>query len=162
MKLEAEIDGEIHKIELMRDGGSVTAVVDGREFHVDVSQPEPNVYLLKRDGTVFEARVAPDGSVKVKGLEFQINVIDPKQLRTGSSSGSDAGGAAEIRTAMPGKIVRVLAGVGDTVSKGDPVIVVEAMKMQNELAAPKDGTIVAVHVQEASTVAAGDVLVSIE
>ena len=80
-------------------------------------------------------------------------------------SGAGAGaieGAAEIKTAMPGKIVRVLLDEGAEVQAGDGVIVVEAMKMQNEMKAPKDGVIKEIRFPEGATVNAGDVLAVIE
>ena len=63
---------------------------------------------------------------------------------------------------MPGKVVRILKAVGDEVAKGDGVIVVEAMKMQNEMKSPKDGVIKEIRVAESDTVGAGDILVVIE
>ncbi len=83
-------------------------------------------------------------------------------MRSAASANADAGGAAEIKTAMPGKVVRVLATVGAEVKQGDGVLIVEAMKMQNEMKAPKDGVIKEIRVGEGATVNAGDVLAIIE
>jgi biotin carboxyl carrier protein len=69
---------------------------------------------------------------------------------------------AEIKTAMPGKVVRVLVEVGAQVAKGDGIIVVEAMKMQNELRSPKDGTVKDIRGSEGATVNPGEVLAIIE
>ena len=63
---------------------------------------------------------------------------------------------------MPGKVVRVLVAEGDAVQKGDGVIVVEAMKMQNEMKSPKDGVVSKIKIAEGDTVSAGDILVVIE
>ena len=151
MKLVVETDGDSREVEFSRDGHSVTAIVDGREYAIDASQPEPGVFLLKHEGRVHEGYAT-----------FETNVIDPKRLR-GSASGSESEhGHAEIRTAMPGKVVRILKASGEAVAKGEGVIVVEAMKMQNELKSPKDGTVGDIKVAEGSTVGAGDVLVVID
>lgn len=168
MKLQAELNDEKHQVEVKRDGNKVFAVVDDREYELEVSEPEAGVFLFKNDGKVTEVFVSPrvdtDASVQVQtgGRSFDIKLIDPKRLR-GSGRGSEHGdGAAEIRTAMPGKVVRLLLENGAEVKKGDGVIVVEAMKMQNELKAPKDGIVKNIKVKEGTTVAAGDVLVVIE
>ena len=91
-----------------------------------------------------------------------MRIIDPKRLRSAKGDDADASGKAEIKTAMPGKVVRILVAEGDTVQKGDGVIVVEAMKMQNEMKSPKDGVISKIKFAEGDTVSAGDVLVIIE
>ena len=146
---------------LRRDGRKIFAQVDGRKYELEVSEPESDVYLLKHDGKVFEASVS-DGHVRIGASEFDVRLIDPKRLRGGGANHDHADGIAEIRTAMPGKVVRVLAKAGTQVEKGDGVIVVEAMKMQNELKAPKSGIVKELRAQEGSTVGAGDVLATIE
>jgi biotin carboxyl carrier protein len=166
MKLQADIAGVVTDVEITRSGRECRAVVDGREYILDVSQPEPGVYLIKDGSTVSEATVTQTSqggsNVHLRGREHQIAIIDPKRLRTGGGAHGVASGKAEIKTAMPGKVVRIIAAVGDTVQKGDGVIVVEAMKMQNEMKSPKDGTIVEIKAAEGDTVGAGDVLVVIE
>lgn len=165
MKLLADTNGEQHTIEIVRDGKKLTARVDDRPYLLEASEPEPNVFLLKHEGKIFEVFVSPQNDsskpfqVRVGTNELEIRLIDPKRLR-GSIVGSEiAHGKAEIRTAMPGKIVRVLVTVGSKVQKGDGVIVVEAMKMQNELKSPKDGIITEVRSAEGDTVNSGDILV---
>lgn len=168
MKLNAELSNEKHSIEIKRDGGKVFAEVDGRKYELEVSEPEPNVYLLKNDGKIFEVSVSSPKSVgeafhvRSGTHEFEIRLIDPKRLRGTGSDHEHGGGLAEIKTAMPGKVVRILTTAGSEVQKGDGVIVVEAMKMQNEMKSPKDGIVKEVRVDEGSTVNAGDVLVVIE
>ena len=167
MKYQAEIGDEKHEIEIHRDGERVRALIDGAVFDVEVSEPEPNVFLIKRDGNIFETFVIPSDpdqpkTVSVKGQDIEVRLIDPKRLR-GSRSDSDHGdGLAEIRTAMPGKLVRVLLPAGTSVEKGDGVLVVEAMKMQNELKAPRSGIVKEIRFAEGDTVSAGDVLAVID
>lgn len=166
MKLQGDIgDGPVD-IEITRDGRECRAVVDGREYSLNVSQPEPGMYLIKDGNSVHEASVTRDASgafsVQLRGREHAVTIVDPKRLRGGGGAGGDASGKVEIKTAMPGKVVRVVVSIGDTVEKGDAVIVVEAMKMQNEMKAPKAGTIAEIRSAEGATVGAGDVLVVIE
>jgi biotin carboxyl carrier protein len=86
----------------------------------------------------------------------------PEKTARRGRSGSEADGASEIKTAMPGKLVRVLVEVGAEIKKGEPVLVVEAMKMQNEMKSPKDGIVKEIRFAEGATVNAGDVLAIIE
>src|SRR5688572_18813895 len=145
MKLQAEIGNEKHEITLRREKDKVFAEVDGRTYELDVSEPEPGVYLFKLDAKVYEATVTQKTTaggpthVRVGSDEFNVRLIDPKRLRAGDSGGDPADGVAEIKTAMPGKVVRVLVEPGREVQQGDGIIVVEAMKMQNELKSPKAG-----------------------
>ncbi|MBA2495273.1 MAG: biotin/lipoyl-binding protein [Acidobacteria bacterium] len=130
--------------------------------------PEPNVYLFKHAGKIYQIFVSPRqttselSSVNVGSHNFEIKIIDPKRLRGTSGASEHAGGAAEIKTAMPGKLVRVLVKVGAEIKQGDGVLVVEAMKMQNEMKSPKDGIVKEIRFAEGATVNAGDVLAIIE
>ena len=168
MKVLVDIRDNKHEVEIVSDGPSLMARVDDRHYVLEASEPESNVWLLKHNGKVFEVFVSPDRvsgvsyHVRIGNAEIETTVIDPKRLR-GSASGRDqSSGHAEIKTAMPGKVVRILVSRGDTVKKGDGVIVVEAMKMQNEMRSPKDGIVSDLRAQEGSTVAAGDILAIIE
>ena len=166
MKLHADIAGTKQEVEVKRTDDTVNAVVDGREYTLDVSQPEPGLYVL-RDGSkknvAFVSNLADGTSqVSLNNHTIDVKLTDPKRLRGSSVDADQAGGAAEIKTAMPGKVVRILKAVGDEVLKGEGVIVVEAMKMQNEMKSPKDGVIKEIHVSESDTVSAGDVLVVID
>lgn len=168
MKLNAELNDKKHSIEIKRDGEKVFAEIDGRKYELEVSEPEPDVYLLKNDGKIFEVSVSAPKSpgepfhTRMGEHEFDIRIIDPKRLRSSGVDHEHGDGLAEIRTAMPGKVVRIIAAAGTAVQKGDGVIVVEAMKMQNEMRTPKDGIVKEIRVTEGSTVNGGDVLAIIE
>jgi len=168
MKLQAELNGENHEIEIRREGEKTFAEVDGRKYELEVSEPEPNVYLLKNGHKIFQVFVSPqekkDAPMQVSsgGNDFEIKLIDPKRLRGAGIEGASADGAAEIKTAMPGKVARILAEQGAEIKKGEGVLIVEAMKMQNEMKAPKDGIVKEIRCAEGETVNAGDVLAVIE
>ena len=168
MKLQARIRDALHNIEIKREGTNVIAKVDDRQYELEASEPEPNVFLLKHVGRVDEFYVPPatqPGSPQIvssRKTDVEVSLIDPKRLRGSGIAGASDDGLAEIRTMMPGKVVRLIASVGDTVEKGDAVLVVEAMKMQNDLKAPKAGIVKEIKVSEGSTVAAGDVLAVVE
>ena len=168
MKLHATVGETSHQIEVRRVDEKVFAKVDDREYELEASQPEPNVYLLKHNGRVYEFYVG--GAVKLgqpqivssRSRDYDVTLIDPKRLRSSTALSGSSDGLAEIKTMMPGKVVRLISNIGEAVEKGDPILVVEAMKMQNDLKAPKAGTVKEIRVVEGSTVSAGDVLAVIE
>lgn len=163
MKLNATIGETQYAIDIKEVDGHAVAVIDGESHDVEVSNPEPNIFLIKKNGKVYEAFVSPNSDVvSINGHEIEVSISDPKKLRGAGKAGAHAEGVADIKTAMPGKIVRILVESGAAVTKGDGILVVEAMKMQNELKAPKDGTVTAIRVAEGDTVAAGDILATIE
>jgi biotin carboxyl carrier protein len=90
-----------------------------------------------------------------------MEVFDPRDLRAGPGSSSNHG-RQEITASMPGKVIRVLVSQGETVEEGQGLIVVEAMKMQNEMKSPKGGMVMEVRVGPDATVSAGEVLVVVE
>lgn len=167
MKLKAETGEKKLDVEVTRDGDTVTATIGDRRYEVEASEVSPGVYLLKHDGRVFEASVMHDAavgthSVKVKGNTYDIRLYDPKKLRGTYTNDAHADGLVVIKTAMPGKVVRIVKNAGDEVAKGESVVVVEAMKMQNELKSQKDGIVKELRVSEGQTVSAGDILAIIE
>jgi len=162
MKLQAELNGEKHEIEIKRDGEKVFARVDDREYELEASEVEPNVYLFKYNHQIFQIYAAPNGIVNLGNHQLEISVTDPKRLHSSGIDDAKAEGIVEIKTAMPGKLVRVLVEAGAEVKQGESVLVVEAMKMQNEMKAPKDGVVKEICFPEGATVNAGDVLAVIE
>lgn len=167
MKLQAEIGDDKHQIEIKRDGEKVFARVDDRRYEIEVSEPEPDVLIIKNQGRIYEASVAKTSAgdsmrITIKGRELEVRIIDPKRLRGSETDSEHGDGHAEIKTAMPGKVVRIVAAKGSSVAKGDTVLVVEAMKMQNELRSPKDGIVSEIRAEEGATVGAGDILAVVE
>jgi biotin carboxyl carrier protein len=166
MKLQAEIGDQKHDVEIKREDGKVFAEVDGRGYEIEASEPEPGIFLFKHEGKIYEASVTSKrggpAHVRVGTEEFDIRLIDPKRLRGTGAESEHADGVAEIKTAMPGKVVRLLVESGAQVEKGDGIMVVEAMKMQNELKSPKAGVVKDIRVAEGATVASGDILATIE
>ncbi len=168
MKLTAEHKGTSHALELQRDGTRVVAQVDDRRYELAAHEVEPNVFLLQASGRVYECRVTAPGAtdgvteVRIGQAQFQITLNDPKRLRHAPTAGAQASGRGRVVAAMPGKVVRVLVAIGAQVEAGDALLVVEAMKMQNELKSPKAGTVVELHAAPGATVNAGDVLAVVE
>jgi biotin carboxyl carrier protein len=168
MKLTAEIEDEKQALDIKRDGGRVVAYVEGRRYELELREPEAGVCLLIADGHVYECRVERDAAqpalvhVHTGNRDYAIKLVDPKRLRAGQSAGAQGDGAAQVVAPMPGKIVRVLVEQGESIEAGQGIVVVEAMKMQNEMKSPRAGRVVELQATLGATVNAGDVLAVIE
>jgi biotin carboxyl carrier protein len=170
MKLNAEIDGEKIALEVKREGERVVAEVGGRRYELEARSVGVGEYLIIHEGRVYECRAGQAQgaqrrgalSVAIGASEYDVTLTDPKHLRGAEGAGGEQGGRAQVVAPMPGKVVRVLVEAGQAVEAGDGVVVVEAMKMQNELKSPKTGTVTEVRAQAGATVNAGDVLAVIE
>ena len=168
MKLNAEFADQKHELNIRREGSRVFAAVDNRHYEFELRELDSGTSLLIDSNRVFECRVTQRREqvglfeVNIGTHNYAITVIDPKRLRSAQSLGAHDHGVAEIVAPMPGRIVRVLVEVGTQVEGGAGIVVVEAMKMQNEMKSPKAGTVIAINVEAGSTVNAGDVLAIIE
>jgi biotin carboxyl carrier protein len=164
MKLMVTIDGAEQQIEILAPAPAYRfRINDERERTANVESPEPGIYSVLMDGRSYEARVerTPAGlAVHIEGHRFEVEVRDPRRWsRRNHTAG--AGGIENISAPMPGKVVRVLVAAGESVEVGQGLVVVEAMKMQNEMKASRAGKVLAVAVGEGATIAAGEVLVTI-
>jgi biotin carboxyl carrier protein len=169
MKLTAEISGEKHELNIKARGTEVVAEIDGRRYELEARTVGPGAYLLIEGGRVYECRVDRRSGprevfdVHVGGHDYSVTLVDPKRLRGTQAGAGHAGDAsAQIVAPMPGKIVRVLVTLGARVEAGAGLMVVEAMKMQNEMKSPRAGTVTALHATAGATVNAGDVLAVVE
>jgi biotin carboxyl carrier protein len=171
MKLKAQLTGKEHEVSLRFANGSVDAELNGQHYNLEIRELGRGEYLLVSGAKVYKCRVAHHGDsfstgqsfeVVLRGRNYEIALVDPKRLRSAQSTGGHHTGAAEIVSPMPGKIVKILVNPGSQVEAGAGVIIVEAMKMQNEMKAPRAGTLVSIAAEEGATVNAGDVLAVIE
>lgn len=168
MKLIAQQAGAEHEISMDRADSSVSASVDGRTYELQVRELGHREYLLISGTNTFRCRVDTKHhsrnsfEVVLRGHSYDISIIDPKRLRSGDTSGVQDHGTAKIVSPMPGKVVRVLVEQGAEVAAGDGIVVVEAMKMQNELKSPKQGVVASINAEVGATVNAGDVLAVVE
>jgi biotin carboxyl carrier protein len=164
MTYDVTIDGKSYKLELERAGGGWLCRLDGREIEVDAVLARPDVLSLRIGNKAYEIkseRVVNDLHLWVGSARFAAEVRDPRSLR-GRVRATDDHGPRKLCAPMPGKVVRVLVRERAEVEAGSGVVVVEAMKMQNEIKSPKKGTIQKVLVSEGAAVNAGDVLAIVE
>ncbi|MDQ2937130.1 MAG: hypothetical protein M3R67_06445 [Acidobacteriota bacterium] len=168
MKLKAQLSGTDHEVSLDLDENRASVEVDERIYEIEVRQLAYGEYLIIADSSVYKCRVGMKREsrttfeVAVRGKNYDVTLTDPKRLRSAQTSGAHDQGTAEITSPMPGKIVRVLVETGTQVEEGTGIVVVEAMKMQNEMKAPKAGVVVSINTEVGATVSAGDVLAVIE
>ncbi len=162
MKFEVHISGKTRIVEIERDANGWQATLDGQSGAADVVEIAPNTFSVLFAGQSHEICVtpSPDGKIKLQdGLrEFTAEVIDPRSWSGRRHAGVEAEGRQQITAPMPGKVVRLLVKAGDAVETGQSLLVVEAMKMQNEIRSPKSGTVERVLAQEGQAVNAGEVL----
>ena len=154
--------------------GALLCRVNGVEETIDATLCESDVLSLilggegGEGGESFEIRRDLQGGqagemrLVVAGDTFQAEVRDPRSLRSRRGAAARAEGPRKITAPMPGKVVRILAPAGAAVEAGQGVIVIEAMKMQNELKSPKQGVVKKINVAEGDTVNPGDALAVVE
>jgi acetyl/propionyl-CoA carboxylase alpha subunit len=164
MLYDVTIDGKNYRLELERAEGRWSCRLDGREVEIDAVLARPDVLSLRIGNHAYEIkseRVGNDWHLWVGGARFASEVRDPRSLRSRTRAADDHG-PRKLTAPMPGKVVRVLVREGDAVEAGAGVLVVEAMKMQNEIKSPKKGTIQKMLAAEGIAVNAGDVLAIVE
>lgn len=165
MKLRALLDDHDCEVSTEEKEGRLRVIVDGRLYNLEVQKPEDNSYLMFNDSRVYDIRVEHKShdnfEVKLNRRPFLISIVDPRRLRTDENTDRHHQGPIEIAAQMPGKVVRVLVEPGARVEKGTGIVVVEAMKMQNEIKTPRAGTVISVNVSAGNTVNAGEVLATV-
>jgi len=164
MTYDIAIDDKIYRLDLTQADGRWSCRVDGREVEVDAVLARPNVLSLRIGNKAYEVkceRVGAEIHIWVGSRRFAADVRDPRSLR-GRTHAADEQGPKKLTAPMPGKVVRVLLSQGAEVEPGTGVVVVEAMKMQNEVKSPKKGMIQKILVSEGAAVNAGDVLAIVE
>jgi biotin carboxyl carrier protein len=168
MTLWLDINGRLRKVELpSATTGEITCTVDGQPVKVNAQALAPGLLSLLALDPARQFRcildTSPEGdAVLINGTRIPFALDDPRSLRTRRAAGAGADGPRSVKAPMPGRVVRVLVAVGDEVATQQGLVVIEAMKMQNELKSPKAGRITRVAAQEGETVQSGDVLVVVD
>jgi len=164
MIFDVTVNGRDYRVELDQKGnGSWVARVNGEQVTVNSASTASGVLSLLIAGESYEviANTAQQ-QIAVSGARYTIEVRDPRSWRARRARPGAQEGPKKVIAPMPGKVVRVITKAGTEVDQGSGVIVIEAMKMQNELKSPKKGTVAKILVAEGAAVNAGDVLAVIE
>jgi biotin carboxyl carrier protein len=164
MFYDITINDKKFRLELDRADNSWSCRLDGRQLEIDAVLIRPNVLSLRVGASVYEIKSERVGSqllVWVGSSRFAAEVRDPRSFR-GRTAAQDDYGPRKISAPMPGKVIRILIHEGDQIEKGHGILVVEAMKMQNEIKSPKKGRLAQILVGEGAAVNPGDVLAIVE
>jgi biotin carboxyl carrier protein len=159
--------------DLAVDGRPARLSVEGTRFHYQRGEGESSQrdfsiepagegrFSVLAGARSYEVTVAPGGEISVDGRTFRVEVLDPRGSRSRRSGGENQG-RRKIAAPMPGRVIRVLVELNQEVEAGQGLIVVEAMKMQNEMKSPQAGRVREVNTAPGAAVAAGEVLIVIE
>lgn len=165
---------------------NLVIALGGREHELAVERLAEGRYRIERRGvsTIWDARrlgstwsMLPAGGGAAREIDLDVvgnageqlvtsgelagislRVVDPLRRAAERAAAARPAGPAEVKSPMPGKVVRALVAVGSTVTAGQPVVVVEAMKMENELKAPRDGTVSELRAKDGQAILAGETL----
>ncbi len=169
MKRTLLLGKEAKDVELLHQDGVTTLVWEGQSHPIDILEMEPGCYSILMEGRSVEVRLdavkSPDPEAHgyramLYDGAYEFALVDPRRALLTGGGGAGSGGGT-LASPMPGKIVKLLVQVGDTVQEGQTLLVMEAMKMQNELKTTITGTIKTVHIQEGATVETGTVLITV-
>ena len=168
MRYEIEVGGRLRQVAVERAGDGFAVELDGRTWRIDASRVDAHTLSLILDNevdsrtgsevTIVPGRTAGQFTIQIGALPIAVTVNGRRRV---GASHRAAAGPQRLAAPMPGKIVRVFVRPGDAVTARQPLVVVEAMKMENELRANRDGTVAEVHVREGVSVEAGAPLIVI-
>lgn len=162
MKYVTIINKKQYEIEIQKDG---SVLVNGETRHVDFLALDPSLYSVITDTASLQVVIDEDKghySIMMGGRLYEGQVLDERALLLAQRKGGLGGSSGDVNSPMPGLIVTVPVEQGQAVKQGQTVIILESMKMQNELKAPVDGVISTIHVSAGQTVDKGAVLVTIQ
>jgi biotin carboxyl carrier protein len=164
MKLAAMVGDRLHEIVIERREAHFLITVDGQPIEADARRLQGDYYSILLKNRSYAVSVEADGDsycVRHGAAKQIVTLTDPS--RRAREGGLAAGrGPTGVTSMMPGKVVRVLVREGDEVQAGQGLVVVEAMKMENEIASPKSGRVVSVQVEPGRPVEAGATLVVVD
>ena len=166
MAFIATLGDQTYTVEIEETGKSVYRVsVDGNEFIVDGKKTGRTNYSLIVDNRSFEIEVDNTDDqyrVLVDGRNYRISMVDERRMRVGAAqAGTQLQGRQKVSVPMPGKVIAILVSQGDQVEKGQGLVIVEAMKMENEVHSPIAGEVKEIKVKPGDTVEGGQELIVI-
>jgi biotin carboxyl carrier protein len=167
LTLEVLIDGVARAALLHRDtaSGALVAQVEGRTVPVDAYEIAPGILSLLIAGRAYRCVLMGAGeerAVALRGGVYRVAVVDPRSLRAQRRAAGAGNGAMQVKASMPGRVARVLVSAGDDVEAQQGILVIEAMKMQNELKTMRAGRVAEIRVAAGDTVTSGQVLAVLE
>jgi biotin carboxyl carrier protein len=153
------------RLELEKSAGRWECRLDGQPIHIDAVIPRRDVLSLLVDGHSYEIKreqTATDLHLWVGSSRFAVELRDPRSLQSRQKAAGDDKGPRKIVAPMPGRVVRLLVAENSEVEAGQGLIVIEAMKMQNEIKSPKKGVVKKLSASPGAAVNPGDILAIVE
>ena len=166
MKYFITMGDRIHEVDLVRRLGELLVTVNGEPMDLTYSEADRfGQVTLLHDGRSFGISIEgsdSEVSVTLAGYDYFMQIEDEREYAAHVAERAVSSGGGTIEAVMPGVVVETLVAIGDEVSEGQPLLILEAMKMQNEILAPGPGIVVRFHVQAGQAVAAGEKLVELK
>ena len=165
MIYEVSVGEKVYRVDLVRESEGWACKLDGRPVAINVAPTQEGTLSILLNGKSYEIKrevTAAENNIVIGSQRFPTVVRDPRSLSSRRTADAGGQGPKKITAPMPGKVVRITAVVGSEVEAGQAVIVIEAMKMQNELKSPRKGILKKLSVAEGAAVEAGQVLAEVE
>ena len=165
MIYEITVDGKNYRLELEHAAGVWRCLLDGRPIVIDAILARRDVLSVIVDGNAYEIKRecgATDVHLWVGSVRHAVEIRDPRSFRSRREGAGGESGPRRLTAPMPGRVVRILVTESAEVEAGQGLVVVEAMKMQNEIKSPKKGIVKKMTVAAGANVNAGDVLAIVE
>lgn len=161
MRYSVSVEGKAFEVEISAGEAGWKCRLNGHDKLIDFVWLNDHSASLVINGKSFELRRATDDGIFIATRRYEVSIEDPRTWR-GRKRESSHAGPQRLTASMPGKIVRVLAREGENIQAGQGIVVVEAMKMQNEIKCPRSGRLQKVMVREGANVNPGEVLAIVE
>lgn len=162
MKCEVSVGRERYQVELKPGNGGWECWVDGAQVAIDVTAISPTSISMLVAGRSYAIELGAGNSIYVGKDAYEVTVTDARSWRSRQRLAGTEGGPQKVTASMPGRVIRILANENARVTAGQGIVVIEAMKMQNEIRSPREGSVKRILVKEGLNVNAGETLAIIE
>ena len=166
MKYFVTVNGHDHEVNLIERLGELLVEVDGESMDLVYEEVDSLGQVLAIvGGASFGVSIEGDSTkagITIAGHFYDVEIEDERERAAHAAARASGAGGGLVKSVMPGIVISLLAVEGDAVEEGQPLLVLEAMKMQNEIAAPTAGVVKRIFVNEGEAVSAGAKLVEIE
>ena len=166
MKYTVEVAGRSHEVEVLEGVDGPRLIVNGKDFPLTYREVDAHGQVVcQREGLSFALSMEGDGHrtrVTLAGHDYHLTLEDEREHAANLAARAANRGGGPVEAVMPGVVVELLVQEGETVQEGQPLLILEAMKMQNEIRAKGPGSVSKVHVEAGQAVGAGDPLVTLQ
>lgn len=162
MRYDALVGNERYQVDVKSGDGGWECRVDGAQGAIDVAEISATSLSILLGGRAYTVEMGAAGIIYVGKDAYEVTVTDARSWRSLHRLAGAEGGPQKITASMPGRVVRILADQNARVTPGQGIVVIEAMKMQNEIRSPREGTVKKILVKEGLNVNAGETLAIIE